>query len=177
MSLIDQIFSYKFKNTWRIYSDILPVAECFLDHNTILSWWSNAFYGVDAIESGGEFGQGRKFNIVTKGWLPYLLRFQLHVVEVNWPTHFRVESTGDFLGTGDVRLEQLGDQVVIHFDWQIEVAKPLLKWLTPIASPILKTNHYWMMRIGERGMQNYIDGEEESNVMMNIFGFRIAQTF
>jgi len=92
---------------------------------------------------------GRRVRLLTKGKLPYTLRWEFEVVESRYPLGFTIVATGDFDGTGRWTLEQRGPAVDIEFDWRIRAEKPLLRWLSFVLKPIFAANHRWAMARGE----------------------------
>lgn len=90
--------------------------------------------------------------LLTKGWLPYTIRWQFRVTDRR-PDGFSIEAFGDFVGRGDWHLTQDGDFVDIVYDWRIKAEKPLLRILSPVLKPIFGANHRWAMRKGEESLK------------------------
>ena len=146
---------YHFRSQWRVRSSVDDVARVFMDSHSLSRWWPQ-FLESNVDLSGDAVGRGRVFRVVTKGWLPYKLRFQLHVTDVQFPNYFRVETTGDFDGVGAGVLQQNDELVNVQWDWQLTVRKPLLHASSPLLRRLLETNHYWVMRRGERRLQQLL---------------------
>lgn len=96
---------------------------------------------------------GRKVRVVTKGFLPYWLRFQFRLTQVEYPSYFSLEARGDFKGRGQGWLSAAADQVSIHFDWQLQVGKPLLRRWSWLLKPLFIANHRWLMAQGQTGLR------------------------
>jgi hypothetical protein len=94
-------------------------------------------------------GTGRRVRLLTKGKLPYKLRWEFEVVESRFPHGFTIAATGDFEGTGTWTVVQNGRLVDVTFDWRIRAEKPLLRWLSFVFKPIFEANHRWAMARGE----------------------------
>jgi hypothetical protein len=94
-------------------------------------------------------GTGRRVRLLTKGSLPYKLRWEFEVVESRFPHGFTIAATGDFEGTGTWTVVQNGRLVDVTFDWRIRAEKPLLRWLSFVLKPIFEANHFWAMARGE----------------------------
>jgi len=152
---VEQSLRYHFRSRWSLDGSIDHVAGVLMDSSSLPHWWPQ-FLGAEILEPGDPRALGRVFRVVTKGWLPYKLRFQLQVMEVNYPYSFRVESTGDFHGVGIGRLRQHLGIVIVEWDWQVTVRKPLLKLGSPLMKRLFETNHYWLMRRGERHLQHLL---------------------
>jgi hypothetical protein len=91
--------------------------------------------------------------LVTKGWLPYTLRWEFQVVESRYPYGFTIAATGDFDGRGVWRFEQVGRFVDLTYDWRLSADKPLLKYLSFALRPLFEANHRWAMARGEESLR------------------------
>lgn len=94
-------------------------------------------------------GTGRRVRLLTKGKLPYRLRWEFEVIESWSPYGFTIAASGDFEGRGSWTFVQRGPLVDIAFDWRIRADKPLLKWLSFVFKPIFEANHRSAMARGE----------------------------
>jgi hypothetical protein len=98
---------------------------------------------------GGEHNVGAEFDLFTKGWLPYTLRWRLRIVEVDPYRRFVVEAAGgDFQGRGVWTFRTEGDEVLVDYDWSVEARKPLLRRWSFLFGRIFAWNHRWAMRRG-----------------------------
>lgn len=111
------------------------------------------YLDVKVLEPGQPNGLGRVVSLFTKGWLPYTLRWQFKVTEVNTPQGFRLDALGDFIGRGTWAFEQDGDFVNISYDWKISAEKGLLKTFSFIMKPIFSRNHEWAMARGLESLE------------------------
>jgi hypothetical protein len=96
--------------------------------------------------------------MVSKGFLPYKLRWDAEVVEANQPRGFRFTLSGDFVGSGEWMLEEADGGTRATLDWRPAVEKPFVKHLTPILRPLFRANHLWAMRRGQEGIVEYMRG-------------------
>ena len=140
---------YHFITTWRVVGSRDDVAAILSDALDLPRWWPSVYLGVEELAPGGPTGVGRRIGLYTKGWLPYTLRWSFTVTESDAPHGFSLQATGDFVGRGVWRFEQVGAEVLITYDWLIEVTKPLLRDLSFVFKPIFSANHNWAMRMGE----------------------------
>lgn len=151
-SLLRASHRYRFQSTWRVQGRIEELADLLLDTDSLPCWWPSAFFEARTLKVGNDQSEGRVFDLVTRGWLPYTLRFRMRVKHTDYPRKFVLVSTGDFVGRAVGRLYQDSGVACVNFDWRLRVRKPLLRWLSPIARPVLKSNHYWMMRRGQESL-------------------------
>jgi hypothetical protein len=149
---VDRQAAYDFKDHWRVAGSIAEVAELLLRPEHVAEWWPH-FLGVELRESGQADGLGRLFSSRIKGFLPYTLNLQFFVDAVQFPEAFAVRIEGDFLGVGGGRLTQIGDQVQIEFEMNIEIRRPPLRWLSLFLRPLMSLQHRVTMLAGEAALR------------------------
>jgi hypothetical protein len=72
-------------------------------------------------------------------------------VEAERPWRLASRVGGALVGSGTWTLEPAPDGgTIASLDWQPSVARPVLRGLTPVARPLLRGNHTWAMRRGQR---------------------------
>jgi len=144
---------YQFITHWRAKSTLLEINEVLGNAADLPRWWPAVYMDVKILEPGDVNGLGRVVSLFTKGWLPYTLRWQFKVTEVNGLNGFRLDALGDFVGRGIWTFMQDGDFVTITYDWKIYAEKGILKTFSFIMKPIFSKNHLWAMRKGEESLQ------------------------
>lgn len=147
---------YQFLDRWFVPHPIEDVYDVIGDQLQYPGWWGNVFLAVTGDE--GPPRPGRRASIVSKGFLPYKLRWVAEVIEVERPRGFRMTLTGDFVGVGEWTLEQAQGGTRATLDWRPAIEKPLVKYLTPLLRPLFRANHTWAMRRGEEGIVAYMHG-------------------
>src|SRR5215470_8598193 len=110
---------YHFVTRWRITGTCGEVADVLRDPLTLSRWWPSCYLDVQLLEPGDAHGVGRRVALVTRGWLPYTLRWELQVVESRYPRGSSIVATGDFNGRGVWTFEQDGAITDITYDWRI----------------------------------------------------------
>ena len=143
---------YHFITTWCVKSTIKEVSEIIGDPRELARWWPSVYLDVKVLEEGDEHGLGRVVSLYTKGWLPYTLRWDFRVTEVQ-PDGFTLVAWGDFDGRGIWTFEQDGEWVNVIYDWKIKAEKPLLRYFSFIMKPIFSANHRWAMAKGEESLR------------------------
>ena len=98
-------------------------------------------------------GVGSETALLTKGWLPYTLRWTLRIVEPITDAGYALTATGDLVGAGRWTFVQDGPEVVITYDWRVSASKPLLRRLTWLLRPVFSANHRWAMARGEESLR------------------------
>jgi hypothetical protein len=140
---------YHFLTKWCFQAKIEEIATVLEDIESLPQWWPMVYLDVRTLSEGEANGVGRQVNLLTKGRLPYTLRWRFTVVESNSPHGFTIRAEGDFVGTGVWRLTQNGPLSEVEFDWRIRAEKPLLKAFSWALKPVFSWNHRWAMEKGQ----------------------------
>jgi len=135
---------YHFLTEWRVAGTIEEVKAVLGDARTLPRWWPAVYLAVHV---------GAVVDLHTKGWLPYTLRWTLHITEPISDAGFALRATGDLEGTGRWTFIQDGPEVMITYDWRLHASKPLLRRLGWLLKPAFSANHHWAMRRGEESLR------------------------
>jgi hypothetical protein len=148
-----QANEYHFVTTWRIEGTCGEVADILRDPLALPRWWPAVYLAAEEIRPGDERGVGQHVRMVTKGWLPYTLRWQFLVVESRYPHGFTLEASGDLAGRGEWAFVQEGPIVRTTYDWRIHAEKPAIRQLSFVLKPLFAANHRWAMAQGEASLR------------------------
>jgi hypothetical protein len=144
---------YHFITRWRVIGTAEEVYRLLAHAPDFVRWWPTVYLDVTELEPGDKDGIGKIISLYTKGWLPYSLRWQYRVTDVDFPDGFAFEANGDFVGRGIWKFKQDGIYVNMTFDWKIRADKPLLHYLSFLLKPIFSANHRWAMAQGEKSLR------------------------
>ncbi|HEY0321512.1 MAG TPA: SRPBCC family protein [Pyrinomonadaceae bacterium] len=139
---------YHFITHWRVECTCREVSDILEAALDLPRWWPSVYLEVEELEPGDKKGLGRVIGLLTKGWLPYTLRWKFRVTVSNHPYGFTLRAFGDFEGVGVWTFEQDGEFVNMIYDWKIRADKPLLKALSFLLKPVFAANHRWAMARG-----------------------------
>ena len=131
---------------------IEEVYKLIADATALPQWWPSVYLEVTEVTAPGAVradGTGRQFDLFTKGWLPYTLRWRMTGREAHPPDGLTIGADGDFVGRGIWTFTQTPDGVAIVFDWKLIAEKPLLRFFSPLLKPAFAANHCWAMAQGE----------------------------
>lgn len=144
---------YHFITHWHADATCEEVYRLLEDVGSLSRWWPSVYLHVQVTNSGQPGGVGKEVSLLTKGWLPYTLRWQFRVTHTGFPNGFSLEASGDFDGRG-VWIFRPGAKggCEITYDWKISAEKPLLKYLSWLLRPVFSANHHWAMRQGEKSL-------------------------
>ena len=88
-----------FLTNWRIKGSAEEVYTILTDIPAYLRWWPEVYLAATPLTPGkGWIGQS--YRLLTRGKLPYRLRWDAWIVETRRPYGFTVEAAGDFVGRG-----------------------------------------------------------------------------
>jgi hypothetical protein len=85
---------------------------------------------------------------VTRGRLPYRLRWELVCLEATAPTKLVSRIDGDFVGRGTWTITPTDTGARAVLEWDVQVRKGIVRHLTPLLRPVFAWNHHWAMRRG-----------------------------
>ncbi|WP_210530287.1 SRPBCC family protein [Rubellimicrobium arenae] len=144
---------YHIVTTWRVDASLEEVAGVLGDIARLTEWWPSVYLAVEELAPGDATGLGKEVELLTKGWLPYTLRWRFRVTEVDPPRRVVLVPSGDFTGRGEWSFAQEGPVAVIRYDWQVQARKPVLRALTWLLRPLFTANHDWAMQRGEESLR------------------------
>lgn len=138
---------------WRVPATLAEVNDLLRDGPGLARWWPSVYLDVVELRRGEPSGLGNTISLYTKGWLPYTLRWQFQVTEVNHPHGFSLAAWGDLTGRGVWTFEPDGDHLTITYDWRVRSDKPLFRYFSFILKPLFSANHNWAMARGEESLK------------------------
>ncbi len=145
---------YQFVDQWSVAAPLEQVYDVVGNTLDYPSWWGDVFISVEGDD--GPPRPGRQATIVSRGFLPYRLRWQAQIVEASAPHGFSFTMTGDFVGEGSWTFAEVNGVVEATFDFRPRVEKAVVKQLTPVLRPVFRWNHSWAMTRGEHGLRQVL---------------------
>jgi hypothetical protein len=148
------IATYRFVDRLEVAGRVEGVYELLSRPCDYPAWWGDVFLSAEGDTGPPE--PGKKSRVVTRGWLPYRLRWQLECLAVEENVVLASRITGDFEGTGTWVFEQDGAVARATLTWDVRVTKPLVRTLSPLLRPVFAWNHGWAMRRGQRHLEEIV---------------------
>ncbi len=139
--------AYTFVDEWLVPAAAEEVYALLSCPREYPRWWRDAF-----LEGEGDpppAARGKRARLLTRGRLPYRLRWELVCVEADAPRRLVSRIHGDFEGEGIWTLTPVEGGTRVVLDWRVDVRKPLVRHLTPLLRPLFAWNHRWAMRRGQ----------------------------
>jgi hypothetical protein len=144
--------AYSFVDEWLVLAPVEAVYRLLSCPRRYPEWWGDAFLAGDG--DPGPAAPGKRARLVTRGWLPYRLRWELVCAEADAPGRLVSLISGDFDGVGIWTLAEVDGWTRAVLEWTVEVRKPLVRRLTPLLRPLFAWNHRWAMRRGREGIED-----------------------
>ena len=144
---------YHFVTRWHVEGTPEEVFGILDEPEEMARWWPLVYLDVQVIEPGDGRGIGKVVALLTKGWLPYKIRWSFRVTEKIPPTRIALEAWGDLDGHGEWTITRKGPQVEARYDWRVRADKPLLRHLSFLFKPVFEANHRWAMARGEESLR------------------------
>jgi Polyketide cyclase / dehydrase and lipid transport len=144
---------YSFLTRWQVEGKADEAYEILTDIPGYLRWWPEVYLAVHPLAPGGKDGMGQSYRLLTRGKLPYRLRWDARIIETRRPNGFTIEAKGDFVGRGVWTFRERAGDLEILFDWRLRAEKSLLKSLSFLLKPLFRWNHRWAMARREEGLR------------------------
>jgi hypothetical protein len=143
---------YSFVTIWRIDAPIGQLYEALRDSLAWPTWW-HAVTAVEQLKAGDTIGIGDVRRYTFKGRLPYTLGFDLRVDRIEAPNVLGGVASGELAGTGVWTLTEDGPSLTtVRYDWNVRTTPWWMNLLAPIAGPVFRSNHDFVMSDGLEGL-------------------------
>ena len=146
---------YAFLTAWRVAAPRERVFALLHDSERWPEWWRGV-ERVVKLEDGDEEGRGSLGRYTWRSRLPYRLEFEMRITRVDRPERMEGEAVGELTGTGRWWLHDDGDATTVLFEWRVRTTRPWMNALAPLAAPVFRWNHDWVMRRGGEGIASLL---------------------
>lgn len=137
---------YQFQTRWLLPGTVGEISDILSQPAELARWWPSVYLQVRQ--------EGDVTVLLTRGFLPYRLRWSFRVEENRAPHGFSLTAWGDLEGRGVWTFTQVGpDQVEVVYDWIVRANKPILRHFSFLLKPIFELNHDWAMHKGKRSLE------------------------
>jgi hypothetical protein len=144
---------FRIVTRWHIAATAEEVVAILTDAASLTRWWGQVYLAVAEVAPGDAAGIGRKVTVLSKGWLPYRLRWTGELIRADLPRTWTIRATGDLTGQGTWHLSETESGTEVIYDWAVLADRPLLRRLAPVLAPVFAWNHRWAMARGEEGLR------------------------
>lgn len=149
---------YSFLSRWCIAAPRERVFELLHASERWPEWWRGV-ESVVKLEDGDEEGRGSLGRYVWRSAVPYRLAFEVRITEVARPHTLAGEAVGELTGGGRFTLSERDGLTTVQFAWDVHTTRAWMNVLAPLARPLFRWNHDWVMRQGARGLARRLGAE------------------
>ncbi len=142
---------YSFLTTWLLEAEREQVWEAIYDSERWPQWW-NGVLEAEKLEEGDDAGIGQFGRYIWKAKLPYRVEFFIRTTKVERPFLLEGDATGELAGIGRWRLFEQDGVTAAIYEWNVHTTKAWMNALAPVAGPVFKSNHDYVMRNGGVGI-------------------------
>jgi uncharacterized protein YndB with AHSA1/START domain len=147
---------YSFLTTWIVDAPIERVWEVIYATERWPTWWRGV-QSVKELHHGKGNGEGSVYRHVWRSKIPYAVRFDVTVVEVQRPNLIAARAEGGLAGTGTFRLFEATLGTAVTYDWRVRTTKQWMNAIAPLARPVFAWNHHAVMKQGGFGLARQLD--------------------
>jgi len=144
---------YHLVSHWRVPATAEEVYSVLSDARALPLWWPSVCLDVLEFERGDDSGGDAVIRLETRGNLPWVLNWHLHITETRPPHSFTFKVWGDVEGQGRWTLTEDGPWCNIIFEWTVTLRKGLLRYLWLAGRPLFVADHRWAMQRGEESLR------------------------
>jgi hypothetical protein len=132
---------------WHLDATGEELTAVVLDPERLDVWCPTVFMRVELVARGRPEGTGMKVRLYTKGLMPHVFFFEAEIASCVPHRSMELAVSGDFEGTGSLRVDPAPEGGVIGtLRWRIVVKQPYLKFFVPLLRLVLELNHKWAVR-------------------------------
>jgi hypothetical protein len=142
--------AYSFLTHWRFVAPLdavwaeLDAPECYPQ------WWPSFAHYHDLTPE--IHGVGARAERITKGALPYSLRYTTTTTRYEPKREIAYDVVGDLVGSGRMVLDDDAGPTHVAIYWNVSTVGFWLNLMAPALKPLFAWNHAWVMAQGERGL-------------------------
>jgi hypothetical protein len=146
---------YEFLSTWVIEAPREVVWSTIEDVSAWPEWWRGVV-STREVAHGASDGNGRRYRVRWRSWIPYELEFDFTVDEVGFPSFMSGRAVGELEGTGVWRLHEDRGVTVVTYEWRVDTTVRWMNLVGPVARPIFRWNHNVVMHQGGEGLADLL---------------------
>jgi uncharacterized protein YndB with AHSA1/START domain len=150
------VSEYRFLTTWLLEAERERVWEAIFDQRSWPSWWRGVKDVVE-LDPGDADGVGSHSRLTWRSKLPYDLVFEARTRTVVRPHLIEADASGELAGVGRWRLFEQDGVTAALYEWNVHTTKRWMNLLAPIARPLFKVNHDWVMANGATGIAELLN--------------------
>ncbi len=142
---------FSLKTIWKIPAPVDPVWNIVSDTEKWPLWWKYV-RNVEELNAGDPSGVNNLRRYYWSTCLPYQLVLDLFITRLEPCRLIETRVAGDLEGEGRCRFSSQNHFTVLQYDWNVQLCKPWMKRIAPVARPVFVWNHEQVMKKGEQSL-------------------------
>lgn len=142
---------YRFETNWQLQASLPAVWDVIYATEQWPAWWKGIL-SVTQLRPADADGLHAVNTYALRSRMPYVLRFNLELVEEVPRALLRCACTGDLEGEGIFHITATGGIINVRYNWNVRTKKRWMNVLAPLARPFFNANHREVMRWGAEGL-------------------------
>lgn len=147
--------SYSFLSAWLLEAAREPVFDALWESERWPQWWPGVIEATET-DPGDAAGLGRRGRYEWRSAIPYPVRFDVVSTRIERPHLLEGRASGGFEGSGRWRLFEQDGVTAVLYQWDVRVSKRWMALLGPVADPVFRWNHDYLMRRGAAGLAAHL---------------------
>lgn len=146
--------AYSFLTRWHVGAPIDEVFATIANLPAWPEWWRGVrVTTIERTDDGrGNGGIGSRFALAFRSRLPYSLRFEMRVTEIERPTALAGAASGELRGVGRWTFAPTIGGTEVTYGWDVETTRWWMNLLAPLARRAFADNHDVIMEWGREGL-------------------------
>jgi hypothetical protein len=150
---------FRFEEQWEIPGASVAEVYDVLAHGDLLPlWWKGVYLEAARLTQGDAPEVGAKLRAKVRGFLPFVLNFEIEATELTPDRRVAVKTSGDLDGAWSAELTQRDGGVQVDLVFVVRIERPGMRLFAPLLRPLFALNHYWTTPRGEKGLREYVAG-------------------
>jgi len=146
------VAGYRFLTTWLIEAPVEPLFDAIHASERWPEWWRGV-RSVERLEDGPDGSDvGAVGRYVWRSRIPYPVVFETRITRIERPHLLEGEASGELAGRGTWRLFEHEGLTAVVYDWDVRTTRAWMNLLAPVAGPVFRWNHDWVMARGGEGL-------------------------
>ncbi len=144
---------YRFFTTWLLASPREPIFELLWESECWPEWWPGVVAAAELDSGDPASGLGRRGHYEWRSLIPYPVGFEVVATRVERPFLLEGRASGGMEGVGRWRLFAENEALTaVTYEWNVRPTARWMQLLAPLAAPVFRWNHDYVMRAGGEGL-------------------------
>jgi uncharacterized protein YndB with AHSA1/START domain len=152
--------AWQWHSEWMLAAPVDAVWQAIAHPETWPAWWPYVAY-AKRLCAGDANDVGARYRFVWRTRLPYQIRFDTEVQQVEEHRLLVARALGEVVGTGTWQLAPCVGGTRVAYDWHIELASGWKRVLAPVLAAVYQWNHDGVMRAGQAGLARYLETQHD----------------